>query len=795
MLQQPLRLVFAGLLLMACAAFGQPPAQDGKPDAQDDAAPPGRVQLLLDTGGHTAAPLQVRFTPDGKRLLSTADDRTVQIWDVESGRRLHVIRPALGRGEFGTPDYMTVDRQGKHVAFSVLSRDAQGVVKSSAIFVCAIDTGETLFTTPGRGRLAFAPDGKQLALASERAVRLLDAATGKGKKGGEKILPATAKGVLSDIAFSPDGATLAAVAGDNQVYLIDADTLKVRQTLTLPDVTAKLTRVGWANPQTLLSHGKAAAHALHVWDVSTGKLKKTYTAAEVMVHMLRKGKDVHSPEVHGMEAIRDTTKALLPAHVVVKGVHQDGGVLFDWETGEASKGYVHSFVGTRAGRAFAVTNDLTLAAQGSDTDGAIILWDPKTGEEISRLQGAGGGAAPRGACWSPDGKVVAWGLVEEAVPDKQAFAPLRSELDLTTLIAQTKKDEDFKAYPTKGHGLGRLKEAGPLSVQWKGVKDPKGPKDPRDPKDVKTLEISGCPAPVVITLAAPIHPYAYTFVDNEHLVATTIGSPALDVFKPATGKLRHHRRLSQSRIGSVAVRPADDAKLHLLLVGSDDRTLTVYNAITNKILLTIYPAGADWIVWTPEGYYAATPGGERLMGWYVDNGPTQRPSFYSADRFRKTLYRPERHQAGGGKRLGGRGAQGRGRRAAAGDARAQPRTAVAAEGGPHGRRRGCADAQGAGDGDSQRRGAADHGATAAAGWPAAARGRRQGIYRQAGEGRGRVDDHAARGHAPADGAGAAPTHRRSRPPSSAPTLRWPINRRCTCWRSASMPTPRTPSRR
>ena len=78
-----------------------------------------------------------------------------------------------------------------------------------------------------------------------------------------------------------------------------------------------------------------------------------------------------------------------------------------------------------------------------------------------------------------------------------------------------------------------------------------------------------------------------------------------------------------------------------LLIGSADQTLTVYNTATGKVLLTVYPTRSDWIAWTPEGYYAASPGGERLMGWHVENGPDKLASFYPAERFHKQLYRPD----------------------------------------------------------------------------------------------------------------------------------------------------------
>src|SRR5206468_3504900 len=53
------------------------------------------------------------------------------------------------------------------------------------------------------------------------------------------------------------------------------------------------------------------------------------------------------------------------------------------------------------------------------------------------------------------------------------------------------------------------------------------------------------------------------------------------------------------------------------------------------------PADRDWIVWTPAGYYAATPNAERLIGWKVARDENKLAAFYPAERFRKRLYQPE----------------------------------------------------------------------------------------------------------------------------------------------------------
>jgi hypothetical protein len=59
-------------------------------------------------------------------------------------------------------------------------------------------------------------------------------------------------------------------------------------------------------------------------------------------------------------------------------------------------------------------------------------------------------------------------------------------------------------------------------------------------------------------------------------------------------------------------------------------------------LLGLYTTERDWIAWTPSGYYACSAGGERLIGWQVNNDDLrQAPSFFSAETFNKVLYRPD----------------------------------------------------------------------------------------------------------------------------------------------------------
>lgn len=59
-------------------------------------------------------------------------------------------------------------------------------------------------------------------------------------------------------------------------------------------------------------------------------------------------------------------------------------------------------------------------------------------------------------------------------------------------------------------------------------------------------------------------------------------------------------------------------------------------------LLSLLVAGErDWVIWTPQGYYDASPGADRLIGWHVNQGPKRSAKFYPAHQFRKQLYRPD----------------------------------------------------------------------------------------------------------------------------------------------------------
>ena len=74
-----------------------------------------------------------------------------------------------------------------------------------------------------------------------------------------------------------------------------------------------------------------------------------------------------------------------------------------------------------------------------------------------------------------------------------------------------------------------------------------------------------------------------------------------------------------------------------------DGTVRWFQASDGKELLALFPHRdrKRWLLWTPEGFYDASPGAEDLAGWHLNNGPDQAADFFPLSRFRQLFCRPD----------------------------------------------------------------------------------------------------------------------------------------------------------
>ena len=81
----------------------------------------------------------------------------------------------------------------------------------------------------------------------------------------------------------------------------------------------------------------------------------------------------------------------------------------------------------------------------------------------------------------------------------------------------------------------------------------------------------------------------------------------------------------------------------LVVAAFSDGTVHWFRLSDGKELLAFFPHTdrKRWVLWTPSGYYDASPGAEDLIGWHLNRGRDHAADFYPASRFRNQFYRPD----------------------------------------------------------------------------------------------------------------------------------------------------------
>lgn len=77
------------------------------------------------------------------------------------------------------------------------------------------------------------------------------------------------------------------------------------------------------------------------------------------------------------------------------------------------------------------------------------------------------------------------------------------------------------------------------------------------------------------------------------------------------------------------------------LTSSSDGAIRIWNRNDFSLLMSVFVAGNEWIAWTRNGYYACSAGGERMIGWHVNNGMDKFADFQAAEQFSEKYYQPK----------------------------------------------------------------------------------------------------------------------------------------------------------
>lgn len=595
-------LAVAGALMASSAARAE--------DAPD-------FHLDLDTGGHSAQVTDLAFTPDGEDIVSASNDKTIRIWDWQSGVTLRTIRGYLGNGSDGKIFAVAVSPDGKTIAAggyfgaSLGDKPPYGDIR---LFEFATGKMKAVLRAADYATydLAFSPDGKTLAAGGADGVVYLWKPDDKSASGWtlDKKLDADSWHI-DKLAFAAAGTRLAATTTDNGIRLWD---VAKGEEIVLPDEAEALRDISVmalavSQDGSLFATGSKDG-MVQLWRAADGTQARAMPKQDFLIGSLT-----------------FTKGSRLVASCGYRCADKHRSVVWNTDIGEKALDYT-GHDGTVY--ASAANADGSLVATAGGTRNAIQVWDPATGERKALLQGVGEPVTAVGIDAAND--VIAWGNANPC-PERVACPEQQGALDKTLALPTT---ERFFEDPQLQTESGSFDRAALADGQWSLRAAPGG----KDALENAVLEIANGGKMVRGIENDATNGFvhsAYTLIDKGLGLITGGNEGTLIEYRTATAKVSGEFTGHTGEINAMVA----SEKAGLLVTGSADQTLRLWNLQTHELIVSMFFAGSQWIVWMPQGYYYSSDEGDKLIGWQVNQGRDHEGRFIRAGQLKKYLWSPE----------------------------------------------------------------------------------------------------------------------------------------------------------
>jgi WD40 repeat protein/serine/threonine protein kinase len=342
----------------------------------------GDVLTALESG-HQRFVRSLTFSSDGQYFATAGQDGTVRVWDAlsgdEIGQPFSGHTSAVWSAAF-LPDSNMVASAGADGKIIVWNLDSRQSL-ASPLFA----HGDSVLS------VAFSPDGKYIASgggnlsnnAADNTVRLWDVETGEVEQthsGHERY--------ISDVAFSPDGHTIASASADQTIHLWNFDTGNV-QILNVPHRSDWIA-IAFSPDGKLLASSSVdlvdrdvLQGEISIWDIATGELVGTPLVG-------------HTSDIFSV--------AFSPDGLSLASASNDRTVIV-WDLATRQPRY-NTLVGHRDSVVSVVFSPDGQSLASASHDGTIILWNTQTGQPVGQPL-VGHTDWVTGIAFSPDGTMLA----------------------------------------------------------------------------------------------------------------------------------------------------------------------------------------------------------------------------------------------------------------------------------------------------------------------------------------------------------------------------------------------------
>ncbi|MBE0681505.1 MAG: helix-turn-helix domain-containing protein [Anaerolineales bacterium] len=504
--------------------------------------------IRLTLRGHETKVLSAAFSLDGKRLATIGGDGTVIVWDSTTGAELLRL---------------------------------PGTTKPSDLVT--------------EQRIAYSPDGRQLAACDSDQLKVYDPVT------GELLMALSGhQGDVLSVTFSLDGKYLATGSGDTTVRIWNASTGDLLH--VLKGHTAEVGGLAFSpDGEFLITSSEDAM--LKIWDVATGDLLRDLP--EFTVYKV-------SFNVDGTQLAAATANGIQVWNIAPES---DDVVTFDEN---------HAALTIPEGGPMIFSpNGTQLAAVSLSTasGNAIKLWDATSGRELLTLAGHTGWVM--GIALSPDGQQLASTSLDRTIkiwsltPGQETIAVVSAVTGYGTRVAYNPNGQEFAT--NGGDGTATLWNAktGEPRLIFRGhdievlnvAFSPDGTRFATGSLDGTVVIWDTASGQKLLTLIGhEVGVRDIAFSPNGSLIATGGFDGTAKVWDAKTGTVIYEITGHDGIVLGVAFSP-DGTRL---ATSSTDATAKIWDVKTGELLLTLsgHNAGLPDIAYSPDGSMIASGSGD-----------------------------------------------------------------------------------------------------------------------------------------------------------------------------------------
>lgn len=539
--------------------------------------------LRVDTGVHSAAIRRIAVAETRNLVVTTSDDKTGRVWALNSGKLLSVLRPPIGPNDLGRLYGAAIHPSRPVVALGGISASEQ-----PKLYLFDVVTGRLVQSIDAGGgeikRLAWSRDGSVLlaGFAKWNGVRAFD-------EQGRQIYEQATPGSVYGLAAANDD-RVAATDFTGKLHVLRAAGGKVERLSTLP--------VRDRNPVSV------------AFDPSGTNLVVGYRYYDTPAEVIE--------SASGRVLRRLNPAGALEGDFGAVAWSPDGGTIFVAGTASRS-GYRYPIwrFSADTGKSKDVVNvagnsilDMVPLKDGRVVYGSFEASWGVLGRQVE-LRVEGGTSDLRGASnlqISADARRIAWAY---------SFGADKAHFDLGRRILQRSVPTGLRGAQLDRAGWNKRLQAG---YEAQG-----------EAKKRYTAIVNGVTIKFDDVELASCGTYLRTSSD------AILGSTKALYRYDENGRARWRLSL-ESEVTAVVASENDS----LLVLALADGIIQWRRADNGTLLLSFFPArDGRWIIWSPEGYFDASPGAERMVNWVVNRGANEAADAYPLARFRDQYRRPD----------------------------------------------------------------------------------------------------------------------------------------------------------